>query len=469
SKRVILQKVDAVIKITEVDLDEGVVKSNSTLTNLFVDGSDRSLAVDEQYDVLLLLSKFGALLIFFFLCDRTRLFSVVNKSFSWTTFWIPLLVVVIIGSIFTGKTNQTKINHVDITREWKGWMQLYLLIYHFAGGYSLLTPFMWARVCVSSYLFLSGFGHFVYFWRQSIENPRNSVFRSSNSNRNGVSFVQSWWSILQRYLDVMFRMNFFVAALCFVMDVDYLFYYFMPLISFWFTVIVILMTVGSCKSASTVSIVPTELPTTVPDEMPSQPSSTIGKMQFFNPHIMMLFKFALLIVLIEIVYRVHPLFHSIFYGWFIRIFFKLDKPEPNVFKAAESTDVLAERIWFYRWSLDRYATLWGMLFAFCCEWLRHLNLVDDSTCSDLVLFNRKSSLIQAEKCQQLSAKSVLKSLSRISCLSTVRQNSNKMFGKIREPYFMRMFPACATILGLGGLIVSVFPHFMRSMHIHLLF
>ncbi|KAF8563550.1 hypothetical protein P879_10418, partial [Paragonimus westermani] len=152
SKRVILQKVDALIKITEVDLDEGIVKSNSTLTNLFVDGSDRSLAVDERYEFLLLLSKFGALLIFFFLCDRTRLFSVVNKSFSWTTFWIPLLVVVIIGFIFTGKTKQTKINHVDITREWKGWMQLYLLIYHFAGGYSVSYPLLFVP-CVISHKF----------------------------------------------------------------------------------------------------------------------------------------------------------------------------------------------------------------------------------------------------------------------------------------------------------------------------
>lgn len=37
----------------------------------------------------------------------------------------------------------------------------------------------------------------------------------------------------------MFRMNFFVLGLCLVMNRDYLFYYFMPLVSFWFTVIFI--------------------------------------------------------------------------------------------------------------------------------------------------------------------------------------------------------------------------------------
>ncbi|KAF7232082.1 hypothetical protein EG68_08712 [Paragonimus skrjabini miyazakii] len=334
-------------------------------------------------------------------------------------------------------------------------MQLYFLIYHFAGGYSVLPPFMWARICVSSYLFLSGFGHFVYFWRQSIGTSSNSAFRSSSSDWNEFSFVHSWWPILKRYLDVMFRMNFFVIPLCFVMDVDYLFYYFMPLISFWFTVVVMLMAVGSCHSASSDSNIPTEMLIPASDEMPSQPSSFFRKTQFFSPYIVMLFKFALLIVLIEIVYRVRPLFHFIFYSWFIRKIFKLDKPEPNIFKAAENTDFLAEQFWFYRWSLDRYTTVWGMLFAFCCEWLRRVNLMDDSACSDLVLFNRKSSLIWVEKCHRLPAASIPKSLSRVTCLSTVRKSFDEMFGKISESYFIWLFPACATIFGLGGLILTI--------------
>ncbi|VDP92340.1 unnamed protein product [Echinostoma caproni] len=41
----------------------------------------------------------------------------------------------------------------------------------------------------------------------------------------------------------MFRMNFFVLGLCLVMNRDYLFYYFMPLVSFWFTVIFVFMIV----------------------------------------------------------------------------------------------------------------------------------------------------------------------------------------------------------------------------------
>ncbi|TPP67362.1 CAS1 domain-containing protein 1 [Fasciola gigantica] len=56
----------------------------------------------------------------------------------------------------------------------------------------------------------------------------------------------------------MFRMNFFVLGLCLVMNRDYLFYYFMPLISFWFTIIFIFVIV-SPRVNSSVATTPTSV------------------------------------------------------------------------------------------------------------------------------------------------------------------------------------------------------------------
>ena len=44
-------------------------------------------------------------------------------------------------------------------------------------------------------------------------------------------------------LQVMFRMNFLVIMLCFVMNRPYQFYYFVPLVSFWFVIIYLTMAI----------------------------------------------------------------------------------------------------------------------------------------------------------------------------------------------------------------------------------
>ena len=47
-----------------------------------------------------------------------------------------------------------------------GWMQLVILAYHFTGCSRSLEIYRLMRINVSSYLFLNGYGHFQYFWRQ---------------------------------------------------------------------------------------------------------------------------------------------------------------------------------------------------------------------------------------------------------------------------------------------------------------
>ena len=42
---------------------------------------------------------------------------------------------------------------------------------------------------------------------------------------------------------VMFRMNFLVVMLCFVMNRPYQFYYFVPLVSFWFVIMYLTMAI----------------------------------------------------------------------------------------------------------------------------------------------------------------------------------------------------------------------------------
>ncbi|GIY77377.1 n-acetylneuraminate 9-O-acetyltransferase [Caerostris extrusa] len=97
----------------------------------------------------------------------------------------------------------TQVLHRDQTNEWKGWMQLLILIYHMTGASHVLPIYMHIRVLVTSYLFLSGFGHFTYFYHYG-----------------DFGFYRFW--------RVIFRLNFLVVVLCLCMNRPYQFYYFVP-------------------------------------------------------------------------------------------------------------------------------------------------------------------------------------------------------------------------------------------------
>lgn len=243
--------------------------------------------------------KLGLIMTYFYLCDRADLFMKENKFYTHSSFFIPIIYLLVLGVFYIENTKETKVLNRDQTDEWKGWMQLVILIYHISGASSFLPVYMHVRVLVAAYLFQTGYGHFSFFWL-----------------KGDFGFY--------RVCQVVFRLNFLVVVLCIVMDRPYQFYYFVPLVTFWFVIIY-----GS------LAVWPQII----------QKQANGNSLWNFG----LLLKLGFLLLIICFLTYSQGLFEKIFSLWPVSTLFELNG---SVYE------------WWFRWKLDRYAVFHGMLFAF---------------------------------------------------------------------------------------------------------
>ncbi|XP_012941606.2 N-acetylneuraminate 9-O-acetyltransferase [Aplysia californica] len=297
-------------------------------------GSQQKDYNEAFYEIITSLSKLGLIMAYFYLCDRTSFFMKENKYYTHLNFFLPFAYVMILGFFFTENTDKMNVLNKDQTDEWKGWMQLVILIYHLTGASKVLPIYMHIRVLVSSYLFLTGFGHFSYYW----EKGEFGFVRYCLGWRLCQIAWRSRDSHVRNMLQVLFRLNMLTVTLCFIMNRPYQFYYYVPLVSFWYLVIYVTMA--------------------IPPHV-TRESSDANPMHYLY----MILKMVVLIVVISLFYLSEVFFEKVF----------LTRPIKALF--VTSDDSLHE--WRFRWQLDRYSAVYGMLFAFGYKVLSRYKLLRD--------------------------------------------------------------------------------------------
>ena len=109
----------------------------------------------------------------------------------------------------------------------RGWMQISFLLYHY---FSAKPVYNLIRIFVACYVWMTGFGHFSYFW------VRKGLFLSGFPFPLLLSHFQnlsSDWSVI-RFVKSLFRMNFLVVGILIVMETEYVHYYICPMHTFFF-------------------------------------------------------------------------------------------------------------------------------------------------------------------------------------------------------------------------------------------
>ncbi|XP_022855578.1 protein REDUCED WALL ACETYLATION 2-like [Olea europaea var. sylvestris] len=184
---------------------------NSSATSHIV----RFLTLDESFLLenrltLRAISEFGALLIYFYICDRTNLLGESKKSYNRDLFLFLYFLLIIVSAItsfkihndkspFSGKTIMYLNRHQ--TEEWKGWMQVLFLMYHYFAATEIYNAI---RVFIAAYVWMTGFGNFSYY------------------------YIRKDFS-LARFIQMMWRLNFLVFFCCVVLNNSYMLYYICPM------------------------------------------------------------------------------------------------------------------------------------------------------------------------------------------------------------------------------------------------
>ncbi|KAJ6803281.1 protein REDUCED WALL ACETYLATION 3-like [Iris pallida] len=171
------------------------IQSGSVRVNLI-----RFITMDESFllenrAVLRAMSEFGATLVYFYICDRTNIFSESKKSYSRDLFLFLYILLIIASALTSLKKHHDKsafsgkpilyLNRHQ-TEEWKGWMQVLFLMYHYFAATEMYNAI---RIFIAAYVWMTGFGNFSYY------------------------YIRKDFSVA-RFAQMMWRLNFFVAFLC---------------------------------------------------------------------------------------------------------------------------------------------------------------------------------------------------------------------------------------------------------------
>ena len=175
-----------------------------------------------------------------YFADRTQLWMKNQKQFDvreFATFGVLFMMIGLItirrskgASLLQKQSCLTEVRDEpflsrDQTDEWKGWMQLIILAYHYTGASRMLPIYEVVRLLVAAYLFMTGFGHALFFQKK-----RDYSFR--------------------RVASVLCRLNLLSILLPYVMNTNYMAYYFAPLTSFWYLVAFWTMYIGHVRNDS---------------------------------------------------------------------------------------------------------------------------------------------------------------------------------------------------------------------------
>ncbi|KDD73873.1 Cas1p-like 10 TM acyl Transferase domain-containing protein, partial [Helicosporidium sp. ATCC 50920] len=144
----------------------------------------------------------GSWVLWFYVADRTRGVEPGHKQYVRDQFAFLFIALTAVAAGYSAKPGRAAValNRTQ-TEEWKGWMQVLFLLYHYFEAREVYNAI---RVFIAAYVWMTGYGNFSYYYRTA-------------------DFS------LGRFCQMMWRLNFLVAVCCAALGNSYMLYYICPM------------------------------------------------------------------------------------------------------------------------------------------------------------------------------------------------------------------------------------------------
>ena len=135
-------------KNTDTEID---IKENEDLKK-----APSVLSPNSLQDALFAVFTLGWIMVFYFLCDYLHYFPKADRVYNRDLFMFLCAMLFLVAVSFTWVVGPAgKLLNRDQTEEWKGWMQVMFVWYHY---FKAAETYNAVRVYIAAYVFMTGFG-----------------------------------------------------------------------------------------------------------------------------------------------------------------------------------------------------------------------------------------------------------------------------------------------------------------------
>eukprot|EP00439_Symbiodinium_sp_Y106_P061597 s887_g9.t1 len=167
-------------------------------------------------------AEMSVILALLYLCDRTEVLPEAEKVRDPGQFWAVWAAIVVASFFTVRKGKDSAPLSREQTDEWKGWMQIMFLMYHYFEEKEVYNAI---RVYIAAYVWMTGYGNFFLYSK-------------------GKSYT------IRRTLQMLFRLNFLGFAVCTVLGNEYMLYYICAMHTIFTVFVLLAMYIGHALNTS---------------------------------------------------------------------------------------------------------------------------------------------------------------------------------------------------------------------------
>ena len=157
--------------------DGGTMPNTTSAPNVAQRRRENVIGFDSFLHAVIIL---GLIMYYFYICDYVHLLPKANRTYSRDLFILFVILLFGVSGGLTGRECNGKLLNREQTEEWKGWMQVMFVWYHYFKAAEIYNAI---RLFIAAYVWMTGFG------KRSTTKISICTLKAIDRNKCGVSYL----------------------------------------------------------------------------------------------------------------------------------------------------------------------------------------------------------------------------------------------------------------------------------------